>query len=91
MLGDEGHSTTINVEDCVGGVEVLEKALKKFGKLGAKNTELEGSDRVGTSDGGLSVHGWSVFLDWGNDASPGAFLRVQPVFACSAFTRSAPY
>jgi hypothetical protein len=73
MLGDEGHSVTINVEDCMGGVEVLEKVLKKFGKFGAKNTELEGADRVGTSDGGLSVDGWSVFLDWGNEASPGTF------------------
>jgi mitogen-activated protein kinase kinase kinase len=86
MLGDEGHSATINVEDCVGGVEVLEKVLKKFGKLGAKNTDLEGADRVGTSDGGLSVDGWSVFLDWGNEASPGTSLCVKPVFACSACT-----
>ena len=70
MLGDEGHSTTINVEDCAGGVEVLEKVLKKFGKLGAKNTESEGPDRVGTNDGGLSVDGWCVFLDWGNEVSP---------------------
>ncbi|KAH9180679.1 Pkinase-domain-containing protein [Lactarius sanguifluus] len=69
MLGDEGHSATINVEDCVGGVEVLEKVLKKFGKLSARNTEAEGPDRVGTSDGGLSVDGWCVYLDWGNDAS----------------------
>lgn len=69
MLGDEGHSATINVEDCAGGVEVLEKVLKKFGKLSAKNTEAEGPDRVGTSDGGLSVDGWCVYLDWGNDAS----------------------
>jgi len=77
MLGDEGHSAsisaTINVEDCAGGVEVLEKVLKKFKQLGAKNTELEGFDRVGTSDGGLTVDGWSVFLDWGNEASPGTF------------------
>ncbi|KAF8274896.1 hypothetical protein EI94DRAFT_1560310 [Lactarius quietus] len=68
MLGDEGHSATINVEDA-GGVEILEKVLKKFGKLSAKNTEVEGPDRVGTSDGGLSVDGWCVYLDWGNDAS----------------------
>jgi mitogen-activated protein kinase kinase kinase len=74
MLGDEGHSTTINVEDCVGGVEVLEKALKNFGRLNARNSELEGLDRVGTSEGGLSVDGWCVFLDWGNESSPGAFL-----------------
>jgi len=72
-LGGEGHSATINVEDCAGGVEVLEKALKKFGKLGAKNPELEGPDRVGTSDGGLSVDGWCVFLEWGNETSPGVF------------------
>ena len=73
MLRDEGHSATINVEDCVGGVEVLEKVLKKFGKLGAKHTESEGPDRIGTNDGGLSVDGWCVYLDWGNEASPGAF------------------
>jgi len=77
MLGDEGHSATINVEDCAGGVEVLEKALKKFGKFGAKNSESEGPDRVGTSDGGLSVDGWCVFLDWGNESSPGAFIYLN--------------
>ena len=85
MLRDEGHSAMIHVDDCVGGVEVLEKVLKKFGKLGAKHTELEGPDRVGTSDGGLSVDGWCVFVDWGNEASPGAFC-VSNLFACSAFT-----
>jgi mitogen-activated protein kinase kinase kinase len=70
ILGDEGRSTTINVEDCVGGVEVLEKVLKKFGKPDAKNPDLEGSDRVGTSDGGLSVDGWCVFVDWGGETLP---------------------
>jgi mitogen-activated protein kinase kinase kinase len=74
VLGDEGHSTTINVEDCVGGVEVLDKALKKFGKLGPKNTDLEGLDRAGTNDGGLAVDGWCVFLDRGNEASQGVYL-----------------
>ncbi|KAI0306449.1 hypothetical protein B0F90DRAFT_1915460 [Multifurca ochricompacta] len=84
MLADEGHSATINVEDCVGGVEVLEKVLKKFGKLGTKNTE-EGSDRVGTSDGGLSVDGWCVYLDWGNEASPGRPLtEAQLLSVCHA-------
>lgn len=81
MLGDEGHSATINVEDCKGGVEVLEKVLKKFGKLGAKNTDAEGPDRVGTSDGGLSVDGWCVYLDWGNDASLGTHPRSLNVFS----------
>ena len=81
MLGDEGHSATINVEDCAGGVEVLEKVLKKFGKLSAKNTEAEGPDRVGTSDGGLSVDGWCVYLDWGNDASLGGHSRTLNIFS----------
>jgi mitogen-activated protein kinase kinase kinase len=77
MLGDEGHSATINVEDCAGGVEVLEKVLKKFGKFGARSAESEGLDRVGTSDGGLSVDGWSVFLDWGIETSPGMFSLLD--------------
>ena len=81
MLGDEGHSATINVEDCAGGVEVLEKVLKKFGKLSAKNTEVEGPDRIGTNDGGLSVDGWCVYLDWGNDASLGAHSRTLNIFS----------
>ena len=90
MLRDEGHSATINVEDCVGGVEVLEKVLKKFGKLSARQTESEGPDRVGTSDGGLSVDGWCVYLDWGNEASPGAF--AYPIWLLSlSFYRSPPY
>ncbi|KAI9509621.1 Pkinase-domain-containing protein [Russula earlei] len=85
ILGDEGHSTTINVEDCVGGVEVLEKVLKKFGKLGARNVESEGSDRIGMSDGGLTVDGWSVFHDWGNEASPSRPLsEAQLLAVCHA-------
>lgn len=69
----------------MGGVEVLEKALKKFGKLGAKNSDLEGPDRVGTSDGGLSVDGWCVFLEWGNETSPGRPLtEAQLLAVCHA-------
>ena len=71
----------------MGGVEVLEKALKKFGKLSARNSESEGPDRVCTSDGGLSVDGWCVFVDWGNESSPGAsFCLNRLVFACSSRT-----
>ena len=81
MLGDEGHSATINVEDCVGGVKVLEKVLKKFGKLSTTNTDAEGPDRVGTNDGGLSVDGWCVYLDWGNDASLGALSSTVNTFS----------
>ncbi|KDQ60791.1 hypothetical protein JAAARDRAFT_31768 [Jaapia argillacea MUCL 33604] len=65
-LPDEGHSCTINVADCAGGIEVLEKALKKFGKLGSRRSDSESIlDNVTTDGGGLSVDGWGVFLDWG--------------------------
>ncbi|KAH9926195.1 uncharacterized protein B0H18DRAFT_876670 [Fomitopsis serialis] len=66
-LPDEGKSATINVADCAGGVEVLIKALKKFNKLGSR---ADGeSERVETEDGGLSVDGWGVYLNGGEDVS----------------------
>lgn len=75
QLADEGHSSTINVEDCPGGIEVLEKALKKFGKLGGRGTDTDSMmERAGTDDGGLSVDGWGVYLDWRHDGSPGEFF-----------------
>lgn len=72
QLAEEGHSCTINVEDCAGGIEVLEKALKKFGKLGVR-----GADVAGTDDGGLSVDGWGVYLDWRHDNRPGQFIYIH--------------
>ncbi|KAL1944514.1 hypothetical protein VTO73DRAFT_2944 [Trametes versicolor] len=59
-LPEEGKTTTLNVADCSGGVEVLTKALKKFGKLGPESSESVESD-----DGGLSVDGWGAFSEWG--------------------------
>ena len=59
-LPDEGLVYTIDVDSCAGGVEVIEKVLKKFGKhsLGA-DQDLD----VQTIDGGLSVNGWGVFME----------------------------
>ncbi|PBK78187.1 Pkinase-domain-containing protein [Armillaria solidipes] len=64
-LPDEGLTYTIDVDNCAGGVEVLEKVLKKFGKRGARNTDSEGVDSVQTEDGGLSVDGWGAYRDDG--------------------------
>ena len=68
LLAEDGHSVsvTINVAECNNGVEVLERVLRKFGKLGMNNL---GDDYVLSDDGGLSIDGWSVFLDW--DEGPG--------------------
>ncbi|OBZ75595.1 Protein kinase byr2 [Grifola frondosa] len=77
-LPDEGKSTTLNVTDCAGGVEVLVKALKKFGKLGS-----EGMEQVETDEGGLSVEGWGVYL--GQDNSMGGPLtEAQLLSICHA-------
>lgn len=61
VVPDEGLSFTIDVASCNGGVEVVEKVLKKFVKNNLKtDTNIEVSQ---TEDGGLSVDGWGVYMD----------------------------
>ncbi|KAF8798060.1 Pkinase-domain-containing protein [Phlegmacium glaucopus] len=65
VLPDEGLSFTIDVATCNGGVEVLERVLKKFDKGSLKS---DGNlDVSQTDDGGLTVDGWGVFMDIGQD------------------------
>ncbi|TFK55044.1 Pkinase-domain-containing protein [Heliocybe sulcata] len=67
-LADENISRTVDVSDCAGGVEVLEKVLRKFGKLGSKKLDQDSlMELVESVDGGLVLDGWAVFLDWGQD------------------------
>lgn len=76
FLADDGHSVTINVADCAGGYEVLEKVLKKFGKLGGRGSDAENmAGHAGMEDGGLSFDGWGVYLDWGQDDGPGSWFH----------------
>ena len=61
VLPDEGLSFTIDVATCNGGVEVLERVLKKFDKgclRGDGNLDVSQTD-----DGGLTVDGWGVFME----------------------------
>ena len=74
MLPDEGHSCTINAEDCAGGIEVLEKVLKKFNKLGSRGDSGDIMDLVETEDGGLSLDGWGVYIDWGQGEGQGLHI-----------------
>lgn len=63
LLPDEGLTYTIDVDTCAGGVEVIEKVLKKFGK-GARSSDSEdAADYVQMEDGGITVDGWGVFMD----------------------------
>ncbi|KAJ3732201.1 Pkinase-domain-containing protein [Lentinula guzmanii] len=82
-LPDEHLTYTIDVDTCVGGVEILERVLKKFGKGGGKgigaDPDAEGAlDHVTTEDGGLSVDGWGVYLENGTGdlLSEGELLSV---------------
>ncbi|KAG6879977.1 hypothetical protein C0992_008570 [Termitomyces sp. T32_za158] len=61
---DEGSTSTIDVATCAGGVEVLEKVLKKLGKGGSRSTESDGVYLL-PEDGGLSIDGWVVCLGKG--------------------------
>lgn len=72
---------TIDVDTCAGGVEILEKVLRKFGKGGrgfGGDADTDGMDHVTTEDGGLSVDGWGVYLENGSGdlLSEGELLSV---------------
>ena len=76
-LPDEGKSTTINAIDCAGGPEVLERALRKFGKLGTNREDT--SMQVEIINGGLAVDGWAAFLDWGQEDATGKLISIVKV------------
>lgn len=70
VFTDGGHTATVNVAECTDGVEILERVLKKFGKLGPGTIGDTESD-----EGGLCIDGWAVYLDWGQDG-PGTCFEV---------------
>ncbi|KAF5365591.1 hypothetical protein D9758_003321 [Tetrapyrgos nigripes] len=66
FLPEEGLTFTIDADTCAGGVEIIERVLKKVDKGGLRSTDVDGSmDHVRTEDGGLSVDGWGVYLNEG--------------------------
>ena len=70
QLPEAGQSVVIDTGDCAGGVEILEKAVKKL-KVTQRIPESDMNENqtdLGTGDSGLSVEGWGVFADWGNDS-----------------------
>lgn len=74
-LADDGHSVTISVADCPNGEAVLEKVLKKFGKLGTRRAESDTSLDAEELNA-LCVDGWCVYLDWGMDDGPGTYILI---------------
>jgi len=78
VLPDEGLSSTIDVATCAGGVEILEKVLKKFGKGGPRGSD-EVADYIQLEEGGLSIDGWGVHLGDG----PGTSSSFYPAFSAT--------
>ncbi|GLB34919.1 putative ras-binding domain of Byr2 [Lyophyllum shimeji] len=81
ILPDEGQSVTIDVATCAGGVEVLEKALKKFGKGGSRSTDTDSGEYIQNEEGGLSIDGWAVYLGMGQEDGPGTPLTEAELLA----------
>ena len=65
ILPDEGRSCVVDVADCAGGVEIMEKVLRKFDKVATRKKEDAANivNRIETDDGGLCVDGWCVYLE----------------------------
>ncbi|QRV86100.1 mitogen activated protein kinase kinase kinase [Ceratobasidium sp. AG-Ba] len=82
------NSSVVNIATCEGGVEIIERALKKFnkssiGKSGAISTDDE---RTGeTEGGGLIVDGWGLFPgNPQNEATGGPLSESQILAICHA-------
>ncbi|KAF8550286.1 Pkinase-domain-containing protein [Imleria badia] len=84
ILPDEGRSCVVDVADCAGGIEVMEKVLRKFDKVAARrkdDTTTNIMNRIETDDGGLSADGWCVFLDSDDQCDNGKSLSEAELLA----------
>ncbi|KAG6370092.1 Pkinase-domain-containing protein [Boletus reticuloceps] len=83
ILPDEGRSCVVDVADCAGGIEVMEKVLRKFDKVAARRKE-DGPNimsRIETDDGGLSIDGWCVYLESEDQCDNGKPLSEAELLA----------
>jgi mitogen-activated protein kinase kinase kinase len=53
------QSCKVNIGDCPGGVEILDKVLRKLNKDSARSLSFE---RATLEGGGLAMDGWSVYM-----------------------------
>lgn len=58
-LAENGHRSTVNITECSDGVKVLERVLRKFGKLGSGPGNVT---EVDSDEGGLCIDGWLFTL-----------------------------
>ncbi|KAG9045186.1 ATP binding [Tulasnella sp. UAMH 9824] len=72
-LGEPGQAKltrTIDISDCPTGMDVLNTALKKFGKSAGIGHGDDDDFSGETEQGGLVVAGWGIFVDGAIDDSP---------------------
>ncbi|EJD02304.1 Pkinase-domain-containing protein [Fomitiporia mediterranea MF3/22] len=83
-LAGDGHSAMVNVADCTDGVEMLERVLRKFGKLSGSG-HVDVTTEADSDEGGLCIDGWSVYLDWVEGEGPAKPLRESELLSlCNA-------
>ncbi|CAE6459585.1 unnamed protein product [Rhizoctonia solani] len=92
-LYDSGQPTTavnssvVNVSSCHSGVEIIERALKKFNKQNPGKVSLDADDgRTGeTENGGLIVDGWGLFPGGPqNEPTGGPLSEAEILSTCHA-------
>ncbi|KAG9318895.1 Pkinase-domain-containing protein [Chiua virens] len=83
ILPDEGRSCVVDVADCAGGIEVMDKVLRKFDKVAPRRKDEPPSvmSRIETDDGGLSVDGWCVYLESDDQPDNGKPLSEAELLA----------
>ncbi|ODO07690.1 hypothetical protein I350_03261 [Cryptococcus amylolentus CBS 6273] len=62
---EDGTTRTVNVVQVASGVEILERALKKFGKWGTGKATYKGRDHESDDEheGHLEIDGWGVYVE----------------------------
>lgn len=88
-MPEEGRSYVVDVTDCADGIEVVEKVLKKAEKAGLQRRHASDViSPVETGDGGFSVDGWSVYLEWdeaSDSGNPLSEAELQAVCHSSSY------
>ncbi|CAE6510510.1 unnamed protein product [Rhizoctonia solani] len=90
-LDDSGQPTTavnssvVNIGSCHSGVEIIERALKKFNKQNSGKTSLDEDRTSETEQGGLLVDGWGLFPGGPqNELSSGPLSESEILSICHA-------
>jgi len=82
VLFDHGLSYTIDVASCSTAIDVLEKVLRK--KAGANPHDGDPPLlHAYTANGGLTVDGWGVYLDFGQQDGPGVSISLSLLYPVS--------